>query len=138
MIRLKKIFYLLFYKLYRFCEFLDVGVSDISPLWKAFAILCFFEALVFIILYGQIDLAFGGSIKLGVDLKAFSIFFGLLLSISNYFIFIHYDKWKLYIYDFDHMPKLKKKLVNLAIIILMIVIFFLLIFTFYQYSQKKW
>lgn len=138
MIKLKKSFYLFFYTLYCFCEFLDVGVSYISSVWKAFAIICFLETLILLGLLGQIDLNFYSYINFEVDPKTYAIPLGLLLSILNYFIFLHNDKWRLYISEFKKFSKLKKVLTNLIVMILIFGIFFLLIFTFHQYSKADW
>ena len=61
-----------------------------------------------------------------------------VLTLVNYFVFFHNDRWKGYVKDFDSLPKKKNKIGTMIVWSLVFLIFLSLIFSFYLMSRVDW
>ena len=131
---MKKIYYLLFYKLYRFWKAIsDDGWSD----WKALIVI---EGInVFIIL--SIDIFIKVLFKFGFILElpklTFIILFAII-SVLHYYAFLHDDRWREYEEEFESYSSFKNKIINLSVLGFILIVVGVLIFAFYQMSLIDW
>ena len=131
---LKKLYYFVFYKLYKFFE--------TSPIrywseWKA--------SLMMDIIVGGIITA-GGIDYTIITKKGFIVFESntltwamiIFIPLCNYLIFNNTDRWRLIITDFDKWPKLKNRVGGIIVWSAIILIFTTNIFLFYLMSEIDW
>lgn len=132
---LRKAYYYLFYKLYKFYE---NGPSAWLSDWKAsFSI----DVLIVFIL-----LTIGGYYSiitkkemLPADNAKFIIWVvGLSIALINYLIFNYHDRWKKIIDDFDNLPRKKNKIGTWIIWGVIFFVFINLIFMFCLMSRIDW
>ncbi|MGU3376136.1 hypothetical protein [Chryseobacterium sp. M5A1_1a] len=136
MIKLKKAYYYVFYKLYRSIIYTSEKVGG--------EFLTDFKTVIVI---GTLELWFLGSflnyysiiydIKLNVTAKSPILLIPLfLICILNYFSFFHTDIWKIYNNEFDNLPISKNK--KGGFIVWSIVIFIVLNFFISAYLLQKY
>lgn len=132
---IKKGYYYLFYKLYKFSE---AAPSKWWSEWKASLVI---DVLIYLLL-----LSAGGyySIITKKDMlpianPKFVIFLIVIGVVSiNYFIFNYQDKWRIYVAEFDRWGKLKNRLGGLIVLLIIFLVVANLIFMFYLLSQIDW
>lgn len=132
---MKKAYYYLFYKLYKFSE---AAPSRWWSEWKASLVI---DVLIYFIL-----LSIGGYYTIAtkkemipVSSPKFIIFIVVMAVASfNYFVFNYQDKWKSYVLEFDHWPKKKNNIGGTVVWLVVILIFVNLIYMFSLLSQIDW
>lgn len=131
---IKKAYYYLFYKLYKFSE---AAPSRWWSEWKA--------SLAVDVLLGFLILSIGIYYNVLVDRHfdfgtktEFVVFFLLLILVPNYFIFHHREQWRDIVAEFDKWPKRKNRVGDMIVWAVIFVIFANLIFAFYQMSLIDW
>lgn len=132
---LEKMYYYLFYKLYKFWE--TISTPKFWSDWKAslsvdilglfFVSSIFIYYKVFVNKYIHLD---------DSDLPIAIIV--ILVSVVNYFIFHHKDRWKEIVHDFDKWPKEKNKKGGIIVWSIIFAIIANLLFAFYLMSQVDW
>ena len=131
---LKRAYFYLFYKLYKFSE---AAPSRWMSDWKAGVIvdvLLYFLQLSFLVYYKTF---FNRYFELGDSRIAASIFV-LIVVIPNYFIFHHKDQWKVYVREFDKWPRKKNTIGGIIVWAIIFIIIANLIFAFRLMSQIDW
>lgn len=130
--KIKRAYYYLFYKLYKWYE--KAPVVWWSE-WKAVVSIVALEVWVIACLLNYYMLLFDNHLPLG-SINTFSIYlFALIVIVPNYFIFIHKKKWKNYVQKFDQLPKRTNKIGGWIIFGLISFIIINFIFSFYLYYQ---
>ena len=130
----KKAYYYLFYKLYKFSE---AAPSKWLSDWKAellvdvliFFILC--SSLIYYKFFFNRHIHFSEN---NVDVWITIIIIGL----PNYFIFHYQDQWKKIVHEFDKLPKRKNRIGGWIIFLLVLTIIANFIFALYLMSQIDW
>lgn len=129
----KKAYYFAFYKLYQSFE---ASPSRFWSEWKA--------SLLMDILVGCIIIT-SGLIYTVITKKGFIIFEStlntwimvIIISVGNYFIFNHTDRWKKIISDFNH-SKNKNRIAGIIFWCIFFLIIASVVFMFYLMSQIDW
>jgi len=125
----------LFYKLFKFWEFVSVPKfwSDIKAA-ISIDVLIFFTILSLIIYYNIfIDPYFN------LDKNKYVVLlFILAICGPNYYIFHRDDKWKRIVYDFDRLSSKKNKVGSIIVLMVILLIIGNLILAFYLMSQVNW
>uniref|UniRef100_UPI0039A64160 hypothetical protein n=1 Tax=Ornithobacterium rhinotracheale TaxID=28251 RepID=UPI0039A64160 len=126
-----KVYYYLFYKLYKFWETAPARFWSDSKAWvsiNALEIWILFSIFNYysIIRNEKIDIEFTNPIIILPLIFIFAL---------NYLLFVHSDKWKVYNAEFDKLPK-KKNIIG-GIIIWTIVIFIIANFFISGYYMQK-
>lgn len=133
--KIKKTYYLLFYKLYRFFKSIsDDGFAD----WKAGLVIQTLQIFILLITAIQIELIGKINIIPNGDPKIWSVPLAIAFAIFNYYIFLNYKGWKVYEYEFKRYSKQKNRMINLIVFCFVFGILAILIFTFYQMSLIDW
>lgn len=111
---IKKAYYYLFYKLYKFSE---AAPSKWLSDWKAELCIDVLEIFIVASFIYYFDISLGNG-------NFFYLFFMLAISIPNYLIFHHKDQWKTIVEEFDTLPKKQNRIGGIIIwsIILLIII----------------
>lgn len=130
---MKKIYYLLFYKIYKFFKSIsDDGWAD----WKAFVIIGAAEMIL------CVELLVWWTIvtKTGVKISKYwlAVPTGLFISVFNYYLFLHHDSWKTYEEEFKSYSRTKSIILGWIIFLILSTIIVSLIFAFYQMSLIDW
>lgn len=131
---IKRAYYYLFYKFYKFSE---AAPSRWLSDWKAelaidgLLFFLFFSLMIYYNLF--IDRFF----KIPKTFVLVGIYF-LFIGVPNYFIFHHRNQWKKIVDEFDELPK-RKNLIG-GWIVLLVVIFIItnLIFSLYLTFKVDW
>lgn len=132
--KVKKAYYYLFYQLYKWYE---KGPSVWWSDWKASLSI---DVLLFFLLFSGIiyyDVFIDRSFELGDD-NTVVLFFILVISIPNYFIFHHRDQWKDIVKEFDQLPKRTNKIGGWIVFGVVMLIITNMVFAFYQMSLVDW
>jgi len=126
---MRKAYYYLFYRLYKFWELVSVPKfwTDVKTVLSV-DILEFFLLLTLDLYYSKF-INKNGLFTAGYEI----ILIGLGIVLFNYLVFINKDQWKEIIFEFDTWPKRKNiigGIISWSIIIIIVGHFFLLIFLF--------
>ena len=132
---IKKAYYYLFYKLYRFYESSpSVWWSE----WKALLTILILEIwfLMSFGIYYQVitkkDLLPDNIFKyLGIALIIF-------LGIINYYVFDYNDRWKRYVSEFNKWPRNKNRIGTFIVWLFILIIIGNLIYSYYLMSKIDW
>lgn len=62
----------------------------------------------------------------------------IIIVIPNYLLFVHTDKWKDYVKEFDRLPKKKNRLGSWIVFGIVLFVIANLIFSFYLMSRIDW
>ena len=130
--KMKKIYYLLFYKLYLFFKSIsDDGFAD----WKSALVIQTLQIFGLLILFFQLILVTKNKNLLpDIDSRFIAIPIGIGLAIFNYYVFLHYRGWKAYQDEFKMYSKQKNRVINFIVFCVVFGTLSILIFTFYQLS----
>ena len=129
---MKQMYYYLFYKFYKLAE---AAPSRWLSDWKAGIIIITLEvwSLFSLINYYNVWVDRYMTLK-----KAYIIPIIMLICFINYMAFIHSDRWKDYVKDFDKLPKNKNKIGSWIVFSITIFIIANLIFSYYLISEVDW
>ncbi len=133
--RLKKAYYYLFYKLYRWYE--SVGSFAFWSDWKAsFSVdVLLYFIIISIFLYYKV--LFNRYVHLsGNNLDA--IILVVIVAGTNYFIFHSRNQWKNIVKEFDQLPKKKNRIGGCLVTGFVLLVIANLVFAFYLLSQIDW
>lgn len=133
--KIKKTYYLFFYKLYRF--FKSISDDDFAD-WKAGLVIQTLQLFILLTITGQIELITKDKIIPNGDPKIWAIPLAIVLAVFNYYVFLHFRGWEIYEDEFRKYTKKKNRPINFLVFCIVFGIFSILIFTFYQYSQVDW
>jgi hypothetical protein len=129
---MKKAYYYLFYKLYKW-----IGEDNWGTDWKATLII---DILIYFIITASFiyyKIYFNRFIHLSEN-NADIIILVILVSVPNHFIFNHSDQWKDIVNEFDKLPKRKNKIGGWIVFGVVLLIITNLVFAFYQMSLIDW
>ncbi len=132
---MKKLYYLLFYKLN--CFFKTISDDSWSD-WKAGLVIQTLQIFILLIFAGQMDLITKNNPILDWDPKMWGIPIAFGLALFNYSIFLHQRGWEIYEDEFKIYSKQKNIIINIIVFCIVFVIPSLLFYTYYQYSQVDW
>lgn len=118
---LKKYYYYLFYKLFKFSE---ASPSKWLSDWKASLAIDVLELFILVSLIYYFDIPLGNGIP-------FYLIFIFGISIPNYFIFHHKNQWKNIIIEFDKFSVKKNKIGGVIVWSFIFLIILNLIFSFW-------
>ena len=133
--KLKKAYYLLFYKLYR--AFISLSEDSWAD-WKAGLVIQTLQYFILFVIALQIEIISKDNIIPDFHPKIWEIPLAIVLAVFNYYVFLHKKRWKKYSTEFSLYSKKKNKIINTIVFFIVFGIVALLIFTFYQYSQIDW
>ena len=126
-------YYYLFYKFYKFWEY--VSIPSFWSDWKAGISLMVIEIWMAITIINYYSIFVNRYFHLQ---KGQAIAIGLFFALVNFLIFERNKNWKLYIDDFDKLPKRKNYVGSWMVFFLIIFILSNLIFSFYLMFQIDW
>jgi hypothetical protein len=132
---LKKAYYYLFYKLFRFWEV--ASVPKFWSEWKAglsVDVLWFLNGFSLLIYY---NIYWNRYFILG-DGKWLIVAYITLIFVPNYFIFHHKDKWKPFNLEFNKLSKKKNRIGSLIVFAVVLLSFANMIYAFYLMSTINW
>lgn len=131
MSKIKNAYYYLFYKLYKWYERGPfIWMSD----WKASINMDVLMIFLFSSLLNYYKVFFNPTSEIGEG--NILIVFGIIISLSNYFIFQHKDQWKVIIQEFDTLPKQTNIIGTLRVWLFVILIISNFIYSFYLFYQS--
>ncbi|WP_430406832.1 hypothetical protein [Fluviicola sp.] len=133
--RLKKAYYYLFYKLYRWYE--NVGSFAFWSDWKAALSLDVIAIFIGISFFTYYMIFIDRYFRLG-DGKFLLIGYVLLIAIPNYFIFHSRNQWKDIVKEFDLLPKKKNRIGGWLVTGFVLLVITNMVFAFYLMSQIDW
>lgn len=131
---MKRAYYYLFYKLYKWYE---KGPSVWWSDWKAGISIIALEIWLVASLFIYYKIFFNRYAHLS-DSGWELIICALLIIIPNYWVFVHTDKWKDYVQEFDQLPKRTNKIGGWIVFGVVLLIIANLVFAFYQMSLIDW
>ncbi len=130
----KKAYYYLFYKLFKWYE---CGPSIWWSDWKAVLsidVLCIFIGISIVTYYTIfIDRYF----RVG-DGKFFLMVYIFLIATPNYFIFNHRNRWKYIVKEFEKLPKRKNEIGGWIVLVIILLIITNMVYAFFLMSQIDW
>lgn len=132
--KLKRAYYYLFYKLYKFSE---AAPSRWLSDWKAGVVIFVLEIWILL----SIGVYYAVATKTVVELSIFKpiVFIPfLMLMVLNYYTFIHTDVWKDYVKEFDQLPKRTNRIGSWIVFGVVVLVIANLVFAFYLMSQVDW
>jgi heme/copper-type cytochrome/quinol oxidase subunit 3 len=131
---LKKAYYYLYYKIYKF----DKSISDDSlNEWKPLITIVLLNIFLFFQIFNWYSIITKQNINIkNPALLAFPVAF--LLTIMNYMYFLHKNKWKNYIGEFEKYDKSKKRIGGFKVLFIVAIIFGGLIYSYYRLSLIDW
>lgn len=117
--KIERAYYYLFYKLYKFWEWISY-----PKFWSDFKAIVSITALEMWLIGGLINYY-----RIYIDhemtfSKNFYIGMAIFFAVLNYIIFIHTDKWKDYNAEFDQLPRKKNIIGGIIVWIIIISIIF--------------
>jgi len=130
---IKKIYFYLYYKIYRFGKSLS---DDALNSWKPLIVICLLQLFVII----SIDLWLIILFRKSYFLEQANIILWVIcvgLAVINYYIFLGQDNWKFYSKEFIKYSRKRNFIGSLLVIGVITGIVFLLLFSFYKLSQIK-
>ena len=129
---MKKLYYLLFYKLYRFWKTVsDDNWSD----WKSSLVISCIEMLLII----ELIIWWTIATKIIIEVpKVLLAVIAILITIVNNNIFFSNDRWRNYEIKFKSYSKQKSKLSGWLVFLFLIGVLGSFIFAFYQMSLIDW
>lgn len=130
MLAVKKGYYYLFYKLYKFSE---AAPSKWLSDWKASLTIDILILFVFSSILNYYKTFINPTSQIGEGNLLFIVI--TIISVLNYFIFHHQNQWKEFVQEFDKLPKQKNKIGSwliLSFVIIIITNFLLSFYLFYQ------
>lgn len=136
MIKVKRAYYYVFYKLYRSIIYTSerVGGEFLSD-FKAVLAIGALEIWVLVSIFSYYSLI--SNISLNIDISSPIVIIPLILIfLLNYFSFIHTDVWKEYNKEFDVLPKEKNKKYGMVVWSIIILIICNTIFSYYLLFQR--
>lgn len=132
MINVKRAYYYLFYKLYKW-----IGNDNWLVDWKAelsLDVLWIFLSISIIIYY---TIFFDRFFQIGNGFYFLSGYL-FLIALPNYFIFHHKNQWEEIVNEFDQLPKKKNILGGFIVLFFVLLIVSNMVFAFYQMSLIDW
>ncbi|MFY7665512.1 hypothetical protein [Flavobacterium sp.] len=127
---MKKAYYYLFYKLYKFSE---AAPSRWLSDWKASLATDLLILFVFSSIINYYKIFLNPTSHIGEGSLMFVTI--AIISVWNYFIFHHEDKWKDIVRDFDHLPKRKNRIGSWVVFSVVLIIVSNFLLSFYLYYQ---
>jgi hypothetical protein len=135
MMTIKKAYYYLFYKLYRFSESAPSRwLSD----WKATFSLLVLEIWILVSFMVYYKVFTKKDLIPDNRLTMMGITVVVVLSLIKYFVFEYQDRWKEYVVEFNKWPAKKNKTGTLVVWFIVLLIIANLTFSFYLMSQINW
>lgn len=131
---IKKAYYYLFYKLFKFSEAApNRWLSD----WKAELVIDLLEGLSIFSLIIYYTIYVNRYFQIPENYILIGLYV-LGIALPNYFIFHHRDQWKKIVHKFDKLPKQKNKIGSVIVLLIVIAVITNLIFSFYLMSKIDW
>lgn len=127
---IKKAYYYLFYKLYRFSE---AAPSRWMSDWKSSLAIDVLLLFTFSSILNYYKALINPSSHMGEGNLLFVVI--IIVGILNYFIFHHADKWKEIVEEFDNLPRRTNKIGSWIILGILLLLLSNFIFSFYLYYQ---
>jgi hypothetical protein len=132
--KIKKAYYYLFYRLYKYYESGPfIWWSD----WKAVLFIDMLWIFIGISLVVYYEIFIDRYLHIGNG-ELLLIGYVLLISLPNYFIFHHRDQWREIVTQFDMMPKKKHTIYGIIVLFFILLIISNMVFAFYLMSQIDW
>ncbi len=131
---IKKAYYYLYYKLYNFA----VSISDDAiNQWKPLVTIIVLQGLLIAEIFIWYTITTKRIFSITNPLTFFLPIVGVI-GIANYIFFLHGDKWKKYIAEFEIYDKRKKSIGGIVVFLLIALVLVSVVFSFYRLSQIKW
>lgn len=131
---IKKAYYYLYYKLYRFAVSIsDDAINEWKPLVTILILEVFLIAEIFIWYSVATKKIFVVSNPLTSFLPVVAI-----IGIANYIFFLHKNRWRNYVDEFESYDKKKKSFGGLIVFLIIALIAASVVLAFYQLSKIDW
>ncbi|MFN0293021.1 hypothetical protein [Pedobacter helvus] len=130
-----KAYYYLFYRIYRFWE--NVSDPKFWSDWKAGIVIIVLELFLLASIFIYYKIFFNRYVHLSESNRDIIIPL-LLVVIPNYFAFVHTDRWKDYVKEFDALPKKDNKIGGWIVFGFILLVIANLIFSIYLMSKVDW
>jgi len=131
---IKKAYYYLYYKLYNFA----VSISDDAiNEWKPLVTIGILQVMIIAEIFVWYSILTKKILTLANPLTSILLIVAVI-GLSNYFFFLHRNKWKGYIAEFKQYGKRKKKIGGIIVFLLIASVVASVIFSFYRLSQIDW
>lgn len=130
--KLKKAYFYLFYKLYKWIGE-DNWLADLKAVLSVEALIFLFWLAMVVYYTTFIDPFF----RIGERMLIVAIFL-ICISAPNYFIFHHRGQWKDIVKEFDQFPKRTNKIGGWIVFGVVMLVITNMVFAFYQMSLVDW
>ncbi|MDP4183999.1 MAG: hypothetical protein Q8862_02405 [Bacteroidota bacterium] len=131
---IKRAYYYFFYKIYKVT--MTGAIKSLSEFYASVVIIAL-EFWFALSLYNYYTIYFNRYATLELKSVKTIVFFISIIAL-DYFSFIHTDKWKDYVLEFDQWPKKKNILGGIIVWSVIVLIIANLIFSFYLMSLIDW
>ncbi|SDZ97322.1 hypothetical protein SAMN05660909_00396 [Chitinophaga terrae (ex Kim and Jung 2007)] len=131
---LKHYYWYFFYKMYRLAE---NAPSRWWSEWKAILFVSVLEIVALMTLEGYFSIIFKHDILPGYD-NLVTILPAVVVTLFNYFFFLHHNRWKSYIKELDKQSSKQQLIGGLIVWSLVFLIFANLVFMFFLMSRINW
>lgn len=132
---IKKSYYYLFYKLYRFSE---AAPSKWWSEWKALLVINVLTYFTLLSVGGYYTVITKKDLFLDGSEKSIIISIVSAVTLINYFVFNYNEKWRGNVHEFDKWPKKKNRNGSIAVGLAIFLVLANLIFMFYLMSRIDW
>lgn len=129
---IKRAYYYLFYKLYKFSE---AAPSRWLSAFKAGAVVVVLEVCLFLSMMNYYNVFINRNFELN---ETYAIIIVLIIASFNYYTFAHTDAWKKYAKQFNQLPKRTNFIGSMIVFSIVLVVIANLIISFYLMSQVDW
>lgn len=134
LMKIRRAYYYLFYRLYKLSE---SAPSKWWSDWKAALAIVALEVWLFLSL--GVYYAVYTKTAMNLEFSQPIVFIPLIIILLlNYSMFIHSSKWKLYVKEFELLPKARNKVYGRIVFILIACVIINLVFSFYLMSRVDW
>lgn len=131
---IKKAYYYLYYKLYRFA----VSISDDAiNEWKPLVTILILEVLLIAEIFIWYSVATKKIFVVSNPLTSFLPVVAII-GIANYIFFLHKNRWRNYVDEFKSYDKKRKSFGGLIVFLVIALIVASVMLAFYQLSQIDW
>lgn len=130
--KIKKAYYLFFYKLYTLFTYIsESGWED----WKALLTIGVLQMYLYVSLCTWADIILKGHYPILLESSGSLFIITIIIAVSNYFILLHKNRWKKYEMEFKLYSRGKNVLINIGVFLFITLILGNLIFALYSIGQ---
>lgn len=132
---IKKLYYYLFYKIYKAIIYTSTPFGDFLSSFKAGLVLIVLQIWSFLSIINYYTVITGSKVELSISTPI--MYIPLIIIIGfNYYTLDYLDIWKSYNQEFDQLPKKKNTIGSWIVILIVLIVIMNFVFSFYCLDRK--